>query len=76
MLPGTNRALLGIVTETIAVPSVDPTLFWMAALVGLGGFTAWLLKDYIAYLKTEINDWKTLAFKGADVTEEAVKKVT
>lgn len=48
----------------------------MAAVGGLAGFTAWLLKDYIAYLKTEINDWKTLAFKGADVTEEAVKKVT
>lgn len=57
-------------------PTTDPTLFWMAAVGGLAGFTAWLLKDYIAYLKTEINDWKTLAFKGADVTEEAVKKVT
>lgn len=53
----------------------DPSLFWMAALIGLGGFTAWLLKDYIAFLKGQIDSWRTLAYKGANVAERAVEKV-
>lgn len=52
----------------------DPTFFWMAALGALGGFTAWMLKDYIAYLKQQAESWRVLAYKGANVAEKAVEK--
>ena len=52
----------------------DPALFWMTALLGLSGFTAWLLRDYIAYLKAQTEAWRALAYKGADVVEKAVER--
>lgn len=54
----------------------DPSLFWMAAIGGLGAFTGWLLRDYIAFLKAQIDSWRTLAYKGANVAEKAIEKVS
>lgn len=42
----------------------------MAALAGLGGFSAWLLKDYIAYLKSQIEAWKSMAVDATGVVGE------
>lgn len=53
----------------------DPTAFLIAALIGLGGFTAWLLRDYIAFLKGQIEAWRAIAYKGTHVAEQAVEKV-
>lgn len=60
--------------------NVDPTLFWMTALAGTGGAFMWLLKVHldfqgqrIGYLEKQVEDWKRLAMKGADITEKAVE---
>lgn len=57
----------------------DPTLFWIAALTGLGGFTAWLVRDYIAYIKKQASEDKSfareVALKGVSTAEKAVEKV-
>jgi hypothetical protein len=53
----------------------DPVIFLIAALTGLGGFTAWLLRDYIAYLKAQTENWRQIAYRGANVAEKAVEKV-
>ena len=63
-----------VVLAQAAGITADPTLFWMAAIAGLGGFTGWLLRDYIGYLKAEAASWRALAYKGANVAEKAVEK--
>lgn len=54
----------------------DPSLFWMTALTGVGAFAAFLIRDYLQYLKREAEDWKRIALRGVDVAERAVDRVT
>jgi hypothetical protein len=48
----------------------------MAALGALAGFTAWLLKDYLAYVKQQAESWRDTARKGANTAEKAADLAT
>lgn len=52
----------------------DPVVFLIAALTGLGGFSAWLLRDYISYLKAQGEYWRQIAYRGTNVAEKAVER--
>ncbi len=52
----------------------DPTIFLIAAVTGMGGFCAWLLRDYIAYLKAQANAWQQIAMRGVTVAEKVVDR--
>lgn len=69
-----------VVTAQAVGANVDPTLFWMAAMAGMGSGFMWLLREHlkskseeIQYLREENAGWKRLAIKGADITEKAVE---
>lgn len=48
----------------------------LAAITGLATFTAWLLKDYLAYVKAQAEAWRTVALKGANTAEKAATLAT
>lgn len=53
----------------------DPSTWAWLALGGLGAFTAWLLKDYIAYLKNQAAAWQRVAEKGTNTAEKAASRL-
>ena len=54
---------------------MDLTTWLAAAVAGLAGFTAWLLKDYLAYLKNQAAAWQRIAEKGTSTAEKAASRL-